>query len=72
MCRGGWLGVRHDCPDLREPAHAAGEQLPEGVTRVLRPGDRMPVEEMTHLVRIGDLSYMTDEQRRELEGSRFG
>ncbi|KAL8722212.1 MAG: hypothetical protein Q9225_001257 [Loekoesia sp. 1 TL-2023] len=60
-CRDAWLEYPHDCPLERR-----GEEMLEDRVRPLgriRPGDVIPLESITHDLAVGDLSYLTSQQR---------
>ncbi|KAL8808205.1 MAG: hypothetical protein Q9182_000269 [Xanthomendoza sp. 2 TL-2023] len=66
-CQHSWLARRHDCPDTRAPSEMLwGGRIPKmGATAAaVRPGDRMPEDGVTRELVVGDLGYLTAEQRR--------
>ncbi|KAI4106064.1 MAG: hypothetical protein L6R37_002328 [Teloschistes peruensis] len=68
-CVNRWSAERHDCP-----AEAIGEPVGEArmpplgtvPSGVIRPGDAVLEEEMTHEIRVGYLGYLTPEQREQV------
>ncbi|KAL9595618.1 MAG: hypothetical protein Q9219_006324 [cf. Caloplaca sp. 3 TL-2023] len=58
-CREMWMIKPHDCPIDWEDAQAT--------TTVIRPGDPIPLISFTHDLAIGDLGYLTPQQRYAYE-----
>ncbi|KAL8916402.1 MAG: hypothetical protein Q9208_008549 [Pyrenodesmia sp. 3 TL-2023] len=64
-CRDAWLADPHDCPDEGEVEEESPRQAPasKATPGAIRPGDTSPPDSLTHGLAVGDLSYMTPQQR---------
>lgn len=69
-CRAAWLETPHGCPDeVGGEEHLGGPAPPIRATPgAIRPSDVLPPEYFTHDLAVGDLGYLTPQQR----WGRFG
>ncbi|KAL9006849.1 MAG: hypothetical protein Q9188_000380 [Gyalolechia gomerana] len=67
-CKDAWLKRPHDCPVEWEGQEGfVDKAIPMQGMAAIRPGDVVPLESITHDIAVGDLSYLTPQQRYAYE-----
>ncbi|KAL8952802.1 MAG: hypothetical protein Q9222_001306 [Ikaeria aurantiellina] len=68
-CQNAWLSQRHNCRNDKREVEGLWDVAvpPAGFAACLRPGDVVPREEVTHDIKVRDLSYLSPAQRYAYE-----